>query len=271
MTVNLRILSLGAGVQSSTIALMMAAGEIPCADVAIFADTKAEPAATYEHLEWLERQLPFEVVRVSAGDLGAQIIAASEGRSRNDARPPFYVKNPDGSRGILRRQCTGDYKIDPIHANVRALLGVAKGRRVPTDRACTQVIGISHDEAGRMKASRHAWQTNEYPLVDRRLTRGHCIEWLQERSLPVPPKSACVFCPFRRDAEWLSMKTNAPDDFAAAVRVDEAIRAPGYGRLVGECYVHGSMQPLAEIDFATLANSFQLNLWEDECDGVCGV
>lgn len=49
--IRLRILSLGAGVQSTTLALMAAHGEIgPMPDCAIFADTGWEPKAVYEHL-----------------------------------------------------------------------------------------------------------------------------------------------------------------------------------------------------------------------------
>ena len=47
---DLRILSLGAGVQSSTLALMIEKGEIPMVDAAIFADTQAESKETYEFL-----------------------------------------------------------------------------------------------------------------------------------------------------------------------------------------------------------------------------
>ena len=54
---DLRILSLGAGVQSSTLALMIEKGEIPMVDAAIFADTMGEPKAVYTHLNWLEKQL----------------------------------------------------------------------------------------------------------------------------------------------------------------------------------------------------------------------
>jgi 3'-phosphoadenosine 5'-phosphosulfate sulfotransferase (PAPS reductase)/FAD synthetase len=65
----LNILSLGAGVQSSTMALMAAHGELPMPDCAIFADTQWEPKAIYKHLDWLEKQLPFPVHRVTAGSL----------------------------------------------------------------------------------------------------------------------------------------------------------------------------------------------------------
>lgn len=268
---HLRVLSLGAGVQSTTIALMMAHGEVPAPDLAIFADTQAEPKKVYEHLAWLRQQLPFEVEIVSAGNLEAEILATSRGERRNDARPPFYVKNPDGSRGILRRQCTGDYKIDVIRKRVRELLGVERGRRVPEDKRVTQVIGISLDEAGRMKLSRDKWQTNEYPLVDRRLTRWDCEQWLRRNGYPIPPKSACVFCPYRRAVEWRRLRDEAPEDFQRAVVIDRAIRAPGYGRLVGECFIHDSMQPLEEVDLSTDAERGQPNLWDDECEGMCGV
>jgi len=51
---TLRVLSLGAGVQSSVMALMAAHGELPRINCAIFADTQWEPKAIYEHLDWLE-------------------------------------------------------------------------------------------------------------------------------------------------------------------------------------------------------------------------
>ena len=51
------ILSLGAGVQSTTLYLMFLHGEItPQIDCAIFADTGEEPESVYEHLEWLKAQ-----------------------------------------------------------------------------------------------------------------------------------------------------------------------------------------------------------------------
>lgn len=272
----MRVLSLGAGVQSTTIALMMADGELPPVDRAIFADTKAEPAEVYRHLDRLIPRLPFPTDVVSAGDLGEEILTCSAGTGRNDARPPFYVKNPDGSRGILRRQCTGVYKIGVIRRRVRELLGVAPGRRVPADVLVTQVIGISLDEAGRMKVSRDKWQRNEYPLVDRRTTRWECERWLAKNwcdryGYPMPPKSACVFCPYRRNIEWRRLRDEAPEDFQRAIEIDRAIRAPGYGLRVSECYVHDSMVPLELVDLSTAAENGQPNLWDDECDGMCGV
>ena len=66
---TLRILSLGAGVQSSTLALMIEKGEVPMVDGAIFSDTMGEPTAVYEWLNWLKKQLSFPVYVVSKGSL----------------------------------------------------------------------------------------------------------------------------------------------------------------------------------------------------------
>ena len=54
---DLRILSLGAGVQSSTLALMIEGGGIPMVDAAIFADTLAESKETMEFLNWIKTKL----------------------------------------------------------------------------------------------------------------------------------------------------------------------------------------------------------------------
>lgn len=81
--IRLRALSLGAGVQSTTMALMAAHGEIgPMPDCAVFADTGWEPKAVYEHLEWLRSPniLPFPVHIVSAGNIRDNLMDAAAGK-----------------------------------------------------------------------------------------------------------------------------------------------------------------------------------------------
>ena len=94
----LHVISLGAGVQSTTMALMAAHGDItPMPDCAIFADTGAEPLAIYQHLDWLETKLPFPVHRVSAGNLRDEITdrlhlaAAAELQPLAHLVPPVSV------------------------------------------------------------------------------------------------------------------------------------------------------------------------------------
>lgn len=68
------------------------------------------------------------------------------------------------------------------------------------------------------------------------MRRSDIVQWYKERKLPVPEKSACVFCPYHSDAAWARMKDKWPSDFAAAVRVDEAIRNDPSSRIKGMCY-----------------------------------
>lgn len=270
---RLRVLSLGAGVQSTTLALMAAHGEIgPMPDCAIFADTCAEPKAVYEHLSWLMsgNVLPFPVHVVSAGDLGEEIRLNVSGASRNEARPPFFIRNRDGSKGMLRRQCTQDYKILPIQRKVRELLGLKPRQRWPKEPVVEQWIGISLDEAIRMKPAWVPAIVNRWPLVELRLSRWACLAWLERNGYPQPPKSACTFCPFRSDVEWRRLRDESPSAWADAVSIDRVIRLPSRTRKIGEAFLHPSLKPLDEVDLSTAAERGQPDLFLNECEGMCG-
>lgn len=274
--IRLRLISLGAGVQSTTLALMAAHGEIgPMPDAAIFADTGAEPRAVYEHLAWLSsgNVLPFPVHVVRDGNLREEIIAAASGTQRNDGRPPFFIKNPDGSRGVLRRQCTQDYKLRPIQAKVRDLLGLAYRARWPKEPVVEQWIGISLDEIQRCKDAEYAAIKNRWPLIERRMRRHDCLLWLERRGYPEPPKSACTFCPYRNNAAWRQLRDSDPEAWAEAIAVDRSIRTPGYVGLVGEADLHQSLMPLELVDFSTREERGEPGFWsfQQECAGMCGV
>lgn len=263
----LRILSLGAGVQSSTLALMVGAGELEPVDCAIFADTQSEPTAVYRHLDWLERQLPFPVHRVTAGNLREQILDATIGHSRMDARPPFFVS----SGGMLRRQCTQDFKLLPIMRKIRQLCGLRPRQRSPKTVEVEQWIGISLDEAIRMKPSRHDFIEHRWPLIEKRMTRADCLNWLDGRGYPRPPKSACTFCPYHDDAMWRDMKLNDIESWADAVGVDKAIRnGIPKARKRSQWFLHRSLQPLEAIDFRNAEDRGQRD-FINECEGMCGV
>jgi len=298
-SIHLRVLSLGAGVQSTTLALMAAHGEVgPMPDCAIFADTGWEPKAVYEHLAWLRSPnvLPFPVHVVSAGDLRADLLAGARGErwasipaftrtvTPAGAELPVYDADENGdlvavgSRvvptervgvGMIRRQCTGDYKIAPIRRKVRELLGIA-GRRSPKVPVAEQWIGISLDEVLRMKPSFEPWQRNRWPLVEQGMTRQDCLRWLDRHDYPLPPKSACIGCPFHSDDHWRRMRDRDPEAWADAVLVDAAIRT-GFRGIRGEVYLHRSAVPLNQVDLSTEADRGQLDLWPNECEGLCGV
>ena len=266
----MRFLSLGAGVQSTTIALMAHHGDIPPLECAIFADTESEPAAVYRHLEWLIGVLRYPVHIVGKGSLRQEIFDAAAGRRGAWGRPPLYVRNRDGSEGLTRRQCTGDYKIRPILAKARELAGIRRGSPGPRQPVLAQILGISFDEAHRMRDGYFRWIVNEYPLVDRRMTRSGCVQWLEAHGYRVPPKSACTFCPYHSDRMWAEMQRDDPTSFADAVAVDAALReASRHHGMKGELYLHRKRIPLALVDFSHITD--QPDLFGNECAGVCGV
>lgn len=214
------VLSLGWGVQSWTLAAMMALGELEPADVAIHADTTHERRGTYDHAarwtEWLiERGLDVRTVQPAHPDLVREEWSGS-------VMIPAFTTAANGKRGQVRRQCTGRWKIEPIRQEIRRVLGV--GRRTPDPGSVVMIQGISYDEAHRMRTSDVKYIVNSYPLVDRKLTRKDCERWLVAHELPIPPKSACVFCPFHTISGWVELRRAGGADWRKAVAVDKAIR-----------------------------------------------
>ena len=265
----LTIISLGAGVQSSTLALMAVAGEImPMPSAAIFADTGAEPTKVYEWLDWLETKLPFPVYRVMRREgLRENIIQSVKGG--RFAGAPFFTESPTGG-GQLRRQCTREFKVEPITQKVRELLGFAKGERVPKGIQAVQYIGISTDEASRMKPSFQHYIEHRWPLIEKNMTRTDCLTWMESHGYPKPSKSACTFCPYHDDALWRDMKENDHESWKDAVSIDEIIRN-GVRSTTQKLYLHRSMKPLVDVDLRTAEDAGQLSMFNDECEGMCGV
>lgn len=269
----MRILSLGAGVQSSCLFLMSCGGAMPRIDAAIFADTGWEPAEVYDWLH--DTLLPasersgIPIHTVSAGNLREDALNSTiRGKRTQNGRwasLPLRVTSDSGG-GMLRRQCTREYKLDPIKRKCRELLGVSPHARIAPGMI-EMWLGISADEASRMAPSRVQYITNRWPLIEREppMRRSDCLAWIQGAGYGVPPKSACNGCPYRSDTEFLHLKLHSPADWADAVEVDEAIRhrdARG-----GEAFIHRSLTPLRD---AVLTDPTP-SLWDDECSGICGV
>jgi hypothetical protein len=256
-----RVLSLGAGVQSTTVALMIARGDLPPVDCAIFSDTGWEPKAVYTHLEWLESLLPYPVYRVQKGNLRADLMAGMNSTGQRIAAVPWFMISPKGKPGMGRRQCTAEYKLKPLQRKVVELMD---GKR--PKGGCEMLIGISQDEAWRMKPSRVQYIINTFPLLDKQMTRQDCLKWMAERQYPRPPKSSCIGCPFHSDAQWRAL---TPDEFADAVEVDKAIR--NQPKIRGQQFMHAKRIPLDQVDLSTAEERGQLNLFINDCEGMCGV
>ena len=242
----LRILSLGAGVQSSTLLMMSCKEAIERYDFAIFADTGWEPAEVYRWLGWLEANSSIPIIRVTSGiNIFTDLMRyqKSEGNAGTWFSLPFHLRCPEtGADGLGRRQCTERLKIRPINYWLREHLGCPGRKRVPAG-AVDISLGFSTDEARRAKPSTRKWQRFNFPLLDLGMSRTDCLQWVSKHYGLTPPKSACIGCPFRSPMEWLGIRENA-DEWEQAQAFDHAIRRH---RLMDKSqYLHRKRIPLAE-------------------------
>jgi hypothetical protein len=322
-TEPIHILSLGAGVQSSTMALMASEGLIlPMPSGGIFADTGDEPKSVYNWLEWLIPKLVFPVFKVSKGRLSEHALRV---RIRKDGKGswvpsgvPHYSINSDGSLGHGPRQCTSDFKLIPIQKQQRSMvldrmpewrrkhktalkeisvhekalaiwkrvkkLGQNPGQLPPrpnsaweecqADALVIAWIGISIDEASRVKPSRDPYIRNRYPLIELGHSRRSCLLWMKLQGFPEPPRSACVFCPYKSDDEWIRLRDEEPAEFAKACAFDHAYRAAKILTVSKKGFmpfIHDSRKPLDQVVFDPSTPDRQINLFNNECEGMCGV
>lgn len=256
-TGQITVLSLGAGVQSTTLLFMAERGEIERPIEAIFADTQWEPKKVYEHVAWLQKNTTIPIHIVTRGNLREDALSGNP-----EAWIPLYTTSKSGKPTILRRQCTRNYKLRPIRRRIKELKNLYDVRTVK------QFIGISTDERLRVKPSGVQYVINSYPLLDLGMSRADCIEWLTKNNYPIPPKSACIGCPFHSNDYWQTLK-DRKEEWEDAVEFDEQIRARNL-QFDNGVFLHSWQVPLKN-----LTNTKETESSHDsflaECEGACGL
>lgn len=286
------VLNLGAGLQSSTLYLLekrLGNGGDLHFDVAIFADTQAEPKSVYRHVEWLMSLGGPPIWVRTRGSLEQHLMVGQNSKGHRFASIPCYTNTnhevrltelaePD-KEGQVRRQCTAEYKIEVIEKTIRReLLGLKPRQHMPKDVLVHQYYGISTDEVRRMGRIRERWSSvpwtrPHFPLIDRGWSRRGCAEWLKDKVPHKTPRSACVFCPFRSDHEWAMLKDDEPEEWERAVKVDRALRQPGNvvnRNMNKSLYLHRSCIPLEMVDFNNLPPQTLEPFTLYDCVGMCG-
>lgn len=198
-------------------------------DLILFADTGAELGKTYAFVpifeRWLlERGYPgVTIVRdIYKRDktLRGQHARIQDVMARNVTLPPpaFGYKT-----------CSIRFKIEPqdefLAAYPPAQDAWARGKKV------LKLIGY---DAGEMKRACNSDVYKEtekfslaYPLIEWGINREACQAAARAAGLEPPGKSACYFCPHRKKHEIVELAKNEPALFAAAIQLEDAVRAKG--------------------------------------------
>lgn len=268
---EVRVLNLGAGAGSAPIVYMALMGEVAY-DCAIFADTQDEPAWVYRQLAWLERQGGPPIHRVSGGDLMKNLRVGKNNNGGRFVSIPAFTRLDNGEVAMTRRQCTREYKIEPVEQFIRReLLGLKPRQRIPSNVTVTQLFGFSVDEAGlaaRMRKQEGSRWKFEFPLIEAGMRKGECYRIMDQWCKEFPWMwSSCRSCPFHSDRQWRQLRELSPDDFENACRNDESLRE--HGNVVNRnmdspMYIHRSCVPLRDVDFDSQGELFDLI-----CDGGC--
>ncbi len=269
---------MGGGVQSTVMCLMAERGEFSSKpDYAVFADTGWEPQSVYDTLDWLQEEVSFPIIRTSNGrSLLEDVRDGVNAQGQPWMTLPVYLMDKAGKEaGINWRQCTKNYKIDPIRKEVQRQLGVRPRQVLAPDTAVEMWLGITTDEFMRVKPSRNWWITHRFPFIDDiPMSRHACQEWFAkyypDRSLG---RSACVGCPFRSSQSWIQVMESEPEMFREAVEIDASLRSDSHnaGRMFRkDAFLHHRRIPLDQavnLDISGLDENGFLN----ECEGHCGL
>ncbi len=238
-----RILSLGAGVQTTALTIFICQGKVK-ADMAIFADTGCERPETYWYIDtYLKPMLatagiPFLIVR-------------SEIPSEQAGLYDYYWEHKT-IVGIQNRRCTDHFKLRPIRKAV--------GREVHF------LIGFSADEVKRTNRKRTYWAEESYPLIELGLTGSDCQRLISSEGMTIPIKSSCYICPFQPPFEWQWLKNTHPDLFQKALDLEDRFhkRRPEFRDSFG-IYRGLPLRHIAEGQQYSMGLTLETSCWSGAC------
>lgn len=248
MNVPTQVWSCGGGTQSGAIATLIRLGKLPRPDFAFMTDTGRERRSTWPFVDGFIRpalsQVGLELRIIKSEENGASldVVYISESGEQTVLLPGWTTMGPLGP-GKLSPFCSGKWKRDVAERYMRSI-GIERARNW---------IGISRDEARRIRAQHRPWLELWYPLIFKvPMTRDMCVSLIREQGwVGQIPHSACYMCPNHSDAEWIDMKINWPEDFLAACELEAETRLKDRN-----FYLHPSCVPLAEVDFFSQTTMF---------------
>lgn len=261
----LRVFSYGGGWQSTAVLVLAAEGHLDYRTF-LFANTgdDSENPATIAYVR--DHAIPY----AQAHDLELHMldrvrrdgtIETLYGRlTREGSRSlPIPVRMDNGAPGT--RSCTADFKIKVIGRWL-------KKHGATAESPAAVGIGISVDEVWRASTRVvQPYERVEYPLLDLRIRRADCPGIIAGAGLPVPPKSACWFCPFHSPVTWLDMRNDQPETFERACGLEDLLNARRDALGRDHVYLTRFGKPLRDVIPA--GQDALLRAAGDERDGQC--
>jgi hypothetical protein len=244
-------LSYGGGKQTVALITLILEGKLPKPDLIVMADTSREVSTTFDYLNAIVQHALKTIglqVEICGHEYANWDIIKGDGEAM--LLPAFTRQN--GNVGKMPTFCSDEWKQRPI-------------RRWLKERGITDTdvwLGISLDEAERMKSSGLNWYRHIYPLIELvPMHRSQCVMQIQKYGWPIPHKSRCWMCPNQSPEAWKQMKHLNDGDFEKAVNLENEIRQKDK-----DIYFHPLAIPLNE---AVEQSELQSDMF-DGCDsGYC--
>jgi hypothetical protein len=228
-----RVLFYGGGLDSFAM-LLDAAERDELPDVCVFADVAdpdhADPGewpGTYRHIR--------EVVEPLCARLGVAFVTLdTDTYPVRGSRSLFAWLEERGQIPVAgpNRLCTTIAKVERCERWLDDNYG---GQDVET------WVGFEAGEEGRASydpnagrprtpAPGRARRHNRFPLIERGLCRCRAEALVRRLGYPVPPKSACTFCPYATRGDWQRFARELPDDFERTVALEANKPVTGQGK-----------------------------------------
>lgn len=268
--VTLRSVSYGGGRQSTAL-LVLAAQQRIDFPLFVFANV-GDKSENPETLRYVDRY-----ARPYADAHGIELVTVQKQRRGRPDDIYERLTDPDAAfTGIpwrssylgppMSRSCTVSWKKRVIGAELRR-------RGASPETPATVGVGFALEEVDRANTRKaEPYERLVYPLVGigeetgLRMRTADCIALITSAGLPVPPKSACWFCPHHSTATWAELRRTHPDRFEAAAQLEDTMRARNEARGLGPVYLSRTAIPLRGA-----VDDGQPALFEDaDCEtGVC--
>jgi len=212
----LDVLSMGGGVQSTAILVLVAQNKLPKPDLVVFCDTGSELPQTLTHIK--DRLIPL----AESLDIPFNIVRYT---NKKGASEPLYKHYMDRSLipAPISGQCTRLFKIIPFKRHIRSIVG-RKNKKI----LARAWLGITTDESHRANTSGVGWYENHFPLLDLELSRDNCINILEEYGWGDTVKSGCFHCHYQSAKQWQALKRKHPDLFKISLDMEKKALERGF-------------------------------------------